>query len=56
MNNTIKIEENKIIIKTFIDNEYKIEIWEPSNTPSYFLGQQFFDFEGDRYFLREKKK
>lgn len=56
MNNTIKIEENKIIIKTSIDNEDKIEIWEPSNTPSYFVGQQFFDFEGDRYFLIKSKK
>lgn len=53
-NSTIKIEENKITTKTFFNEREVVEVWEPLKTPIYFIGQQFFDFEGERYFLTKK--
>jgi hypothetical protein len=50
---TIKIEENKITTKSFLNGEEIIEVWETK--PSYTVGSQYFEFEGNRYFLIRKE-
>jgi hypothetical protein len=49
--NTIKIEDNKIIITTPEEHQ----IFEPLRTPNYTIGSQFINVDKVRYFLTKTK-
>jgi len=49
--NTIRIEENKIILITPEEHQ----IFEPLRTPNYTVGSQFFNIDKVRYFLTKTK-
>ena len=49
--NTIRIEENKIILTTPEEHQ----TFEPLRTPNYAVGSQFFNYQNVRYFLTKTK-
>jgi hypothetical protein len=49
--NTIKIEDNKIVLTTPEEHQ----IFEPLRSPTYEVGSQFFNYNKTRFFLTKTK-
>ena len=52
MNNSIKFLGKKIVLNY---GEGIEEIFEMMETPLYEIGTEWFDYEGERYFLKKEK-